>query len=61
MAQGNGKSDVGVPVEIYTPERKAEFLLSGAIDEEDYQAARLAVQEMGLDPDRIDHQQPSRG
>jgi len=61
MAQGNGKSDVGVPVEIYTPERKAEFLLSAAIDEEDYQAARVAVREMGLDPDQIDHHLPSQG
>lgn len=44
-----------VPVEIYTPERKAEFLLSNAVDEGDYQKAREAVREMGLDPDRIQH------
>ena len=46
---------VAYSVEIYTPERKAEFLLSSAIDEEDYQAARVTVREMGLDPDQIEH------
>lgn len=46
---------VAYPVEIYTPERKAEFLLSNAVDEEDYQRARGDVREMGLDPDRIEH------
>jgi AbrB family looped-hinge helix DNA binding protein len=49
------------PVEIYTPERKAEFLLSSAIDDEDYQAARASVQEMGLDPDQIEHHLPAAG
>src|SRR5215204_4706309 len=28
-----------VPLESYTPERRAEFLLSGAVDEEDYARA----------------------
>lgn len=46
---------VAYPIEIYTPERKAEFLLSNAVDEEDYQKARQAVYELGLDPDRIQH------
>jgi AbrB family looped-hinge helix DNA binding protein len=46
---------VAYPIEIYTPERKAEFLLSNAVDEKDYQRARLDVGELGLDPDRIEH------
>ena len=46
---------VSYQVEIYTPERKAEFLLSNAVDEEDYQKAREAVREIGVDPDRITH------
>lgn len=48
-----------VPVEIYTPERKAEFLLTNAIDEEDYLEAREEVKKLGLDPDTILHQRPS--
>lgn len=46
---------VAYPIEIYTPERKAEFLLSNAVDEEDYQRAIKAVREMGIDPERIEH------
>jgi AbrB family looped-hinge helix DNA binding protein len=50
---------VVVPVERYSPERKAEFLLSNAIDEADYRSARKAVRKMGLDPDSILHIKPS--
>ena len=49
---------VTLPVEIYSPERRAEFLLSNAVDEEDYQQARKTVEAMGLDPDAIPHQRP---
>ena len=45
-----------LPVEIYTPERKAEFLLNNAVDAEDYSQAVKAVRAMGLDPDSILHQ-----
>ena len=31
---------VALPVEIYSEERKAEFLLSNAVDEQDYAWAR---------------------
>ncbi len=48
----------GHDVEIYTPERKAEFLLSGAIDEADYARAVQEVRAMGLDPDTILHRKP---
>ena len=50
---------VVVPVERYTPERKAEFLLSNAVDEADYRSARKAVRKMGLDLDSIPHARPS--
>ena len=44
--------------EDYTAERKAEFLLSNAIDEVDYAAASAAVRAMGLDPRQIHHLPP---
>ena len=50
---------VVIPVERYSPERKAEFLLSNAVDESDYRSARKAVRKMGLDPDSIPHVKPS--
>jgi AbrB family looped-hinge helix DNA binding protein len=49
-----------VPIEIYSPERRAEFLLNNAVDAEDYRRARTAVKRMGLDPDRIRHHRPTR-
>jgi AbrB family looped-hinge helix DNA binding protein len=47
-----------VPVERYTPERKAEFMLSNATTAEDYREARKAVRKLGLNPDSIQHQRP---
>jgi len=44
-----------VEVEIYTPERLAEFFLNNAMDKEDYLEARKEVVAMGIDPDTIDH------
>jgi AbrB family looped-hinge helix DNA binding protein len=49
---------VTVPLESYSSERRAEFLLSNAINDQDYARARKAVQEMGLDPDSIAHHRP---
>jgi AbrB family looped-hinge helix DNA binding protein len=46
---------VTLPIEIYTPERKAEFLLNNAITSEDYAIAVDRVREMGLDPEKIPH------
>ena len=51
---------VTLPVEIYTPERKAEFLLNNAITPKEYTAAAKAVQKMGLDPKKIPHKRPKR-
>ena len=48
------------PIEVYTPERKAEFFLTNAIDEKDYQQARKAVRKMELDPDKIRHFRPGK-
>lgn len=48
-----------LPVEVYTPERRAEFLLNNAVDIEDYQRARAEVKRMGLAPDRIKHHRPA--
>ena len=45
-----------VDVEIYTPERLAEFFLNNAMDREDYLEARQEVEAMGIAPDSIDHQ-----
>jgi hypothetical protein len=49
---------VAVPVAAYSDERVAEFLLSNAIDPEDYSAAAAEVRRMGLDPDAIEHVRP---
>lgn len=38
-----------VPVEIYTPERKAEFLLANAVDAEDRNKAEAEVRRLGVD------------
>jgi len=48
-----------VPVETYTPERKAEFLLSNAVDAADYARAVEEVRALGLDPDLIPHLKPT--
>ncbi len=49
-----------VPIEIYTPERRAEFLLNNAVDARDYARARAEVRRMGLDPVRVKHQAPQK-
>lgn len=48
-----------VPVERYSPKRKAEFLLSTATTDADYRRARKAVRKLGLDPDSIPHRRPA--
>ncbi|MBA2670873.1 MAG: AbrB/MazE/SpoVT family DNA-binding domain-containing protein [Gemmatimonadetes bacterium] len=49
---------VALPLETYTPERRAGFLLSNAVDAEDYASAVREVRAMGLDPNRIVHRRP---
>jgi AbrB family looped-hinge helix DNA binding protein len=48
-----------VPVERYSAERKAEFLLANAIDADDYRKARKEVRKLGLDPDSVPHSRPA--
>lgn len=49
---------VTLPVEIFTTERKAEFLLNNAVTDEDYENAVNEVKKMGLDPETIPHKKP---
>ncbi|MCU0246698.1 MAG: AbrB/MazE/SpoVT family DNA-binding domain-containing protein [Bryobacter sp.] len=44
-----------VPVETYSAERKAEFLLNNAVSAADYRAAVAEVKKLGLDPRTIPH------
>jgi len=48
-----------LPIEVYTPERKAQFLLSNAVNAADYAGAVKAVRAMGLDPNAIPHYKPT--
>jgi AbrB family looped-hinge helix DNA binding protein len=50
---------VVVPVERYSAERKAEFLLGNTTYRADYERARKAVRKLGLDPDAIPHRRPA--
>jgi AbrB family looped-hinge helix DNA binding protein len=49
-----------VPVEIYTPERKAEFLLANAVDADDRKRAEEEVRKLGLDPRKIRQRTPPK-
>jgi AbrB family looped-hinge helix DNA binding protein len=49
---------VVLPVERYSPERKAEFLLNNAVTKADYRWAVQEVRRMGLDPKKIAHEKP---
>jgi len=51
---------IALPLENYTPERKAEFLLSNAVDEDDYARAVAEVRRMGLNPAKIPHCKPGK-
>ncbi len=42
-----------VPVEIYSPERKAEFLLATAVNAGDRKKAEEEVRKLGLDPRKM--------
>ena len=49
---------VVLPVETYTPARRAEFLLTNATDVQEYRWAVREVRKMGLDPDSVPHEPP---
>lgn len=50
-----------LPIETYPAERRAEFLLTNAVDREDYERAVDEVRQMGLDPDAVPHRAPADG
>src|SRR5918998_2217734 len=50
---------VAVPLESYTPERRAEFLLSNAVDAGDYARGVEDVRRMGLEPATLPHAKPT--
>ena len=50
---------VVIPVERYSNERKAEFLLTNVVSKLDYQKARKEVEKLGLNPDSIPHRRPA--
>jgi AbrB family looped-hinge helix DNA binding protein len=50
---------VATALEMYSDERTAEFLLSNAVDADDYARAREDVRAMGLDPDAVAHRKPA--
>jgi hypothetical protein len=45
-------------MEIYTPERIAEFLLNNAVTKEDYDSACTEVRALGLDPAKTPYTDP---
>ena len=49
---------VAVPVGVYAPQRRAEFLLSNAVNADDYAWAVEEVRRMGLDPETVPHRKP---
>ena len=54
------RPSVTLPIERYSPKRRAEFLLSNAVDKDDYARAVEEVRKMGLDPADIPHHKPRR-
>src|SRR5260370_7596259 len=48
------------PIERYTPERKAEFLLSNPTPRSDYPTTRKKYQKLSINPDPLHHSHPTR-
>ena len=51
---------VTLPVEIYTTEKRAEFILNNALTWSEYRQALAKVRAMGLDPKIIPHERPRK-
>src|SRR5580700_6853785 len=49
------------PADRYRPERKAEFLLTNAIDAADYRRPGKEIRKLGLDPDSTPHLRQNNG
>ena len=56
-AKGDSAAD-RMLVEEYSAERKAEFLLSNAVDEQDFIWAVREVWKLGIDPGTVLHERP---
>ena len=54
----SGTPAVAVPLEAYSPRRRAEFLLNNAVNGADYKRAVHEVRKLGLDPKHIPHRRP---
>lgn len=54
----NLRPAVALAVEVYSAQRKAEFLLNNAVDAADYKRALRAVRKLGLNPEDIPHRKP---
>lgn len=44
-------------VEVYTPERQAEFLLNNAVTAAEFDEALADVRALGVDPEAVPHQE----
>ena len=49
---------VAMPVELYSPRRRAEFMLNNAVDAAEYKRALRAVRKLGINPGDIPHRKP---
>ncbi len=49
---------VALTVEMYSPERKAQFLLNNTLTMEEYAWALDEVKKLGLNPENIPHEKP---
>ena len=56
-AARRGKSALP-PVELYSDERIAEFLLNNAVDARDYLRACADARKLGIDPEKVRHYKP---
>jgi AbrB family looped-hinge helix DNA binding protein len=43
-------------LEVYTPERRAEFMINNAVDAKEWDEAIADARAIGVDPDSISHQ-----
>ncbi len=57
-SENNAQGAASPRAEDYSPERVAEFLLTNAVDAQEYARAVARVKEMGLDPSAIPHVRP---
>lgn len=49
---------ITIPIDVYSADRLAEFLLKNAADLIAYEAARAEVRNLGIDPDTVPHEKP---